>query len=255
MAVENRPISDGTVKRYPRLFASGFCLVLLISTVVFFKCTQQLSAVEVVKKYIESTTIDGRLEVVKNKEKIRQLAYAHYKDMGPLKRSYLHIVEDGRKAKNIGDWESIKVVFEIGKNKLGNDVEDSTSYEVQKTKDGFLIDWPASIGLNPMTLVAFKAQRPKETLKFRLFGKLSDYYSPESYLIGLAEKDTNESIVGLVEKNSKSGKELFSVLKDGELHPLILNVRFFSMKAAGKISMDLVQIKDFVKEGFDQENE
>lgn len=182
---------------------------------------------QVVESYLKAKDWQERLKYVLDADKVKAAMEKRYSKYEPPEKYKVHPL------KQIKDqWVGVDAVI-WGKNALGGEVSDTYHYYLQKTNNGYKIDWESSVGLNSMTAAAFKAQRPKEPVKFRLLGKLSDYYSPVGndvaethWSVGLTGGDKEFIAYGYITKNSEDGKKLYEILKDGETHRLILTVRY-----------------------------
>lgn len=195
---------------------------------------------QVVESYLKAKDWQERLKYVLEPERVKPFMEKRYSKYEPLEKIKVNI------AKQIKDqWVEVDTVI-WGKNALGGEVSNTHHYYLQKTNDGYKIDWEASVGLNSMTAAAFKAQRPKEPMKFRVIGTLSDNYSPfggnyvaETYWsVALKDGDENFIAYGYIPKDSEDGKKLYELLKDGETHRLILTVRYPS-------DLELEELKNY----------
>jgi hypothetical protein len=175
----------------------------------------------VVKSYLKANKWQDRLSYVRNPQLVRRLMEVRYANV---------------------DW-SKPLTFNIEKKQTENDYSivgvkmdnDTSFFALKKEKDGWKIDWPASVQYNPMTVAAYKAQRPLEHYNMRMRAKLSDYYNFEFgngqskyYSIQLTGPDDDDERMpyGYIEKKSEPGKKLFEFLKDGEAHFVILKISF-----------------------------
>ena len=116
-------------------------------------------------------------------------------------------------------------------------------YYVKNTRDGMKIDWEAATGFNELSWKAFVATKPTSPVIMRAEAQLGDFYSYYDFMN--AEK-THYSIslsltFGYVKKNSRAGKQIFNILKDGEFHNITVKVRYLR-------SGDSVVIDDLVSE-------
>jgi len=147
---------------------------------------------------------------------------------------------------------SIKVVF--GKLKNGFGVEyDDVKWYCMNLIPSVKIDSRCSSGYNPVALRTFKATYEKgKPSSFRLWAKIDDYYNYEYstaratvYSVHL-DDDDNNSVAGYITKDSDDGKKLFEYLKDGKVHPLILELEY------GRSSQDssVVGITKFLQDGW-----
>ncbi|MGE3757615.1 MAG: hypothetical protein AB7H97_07660 [Pseudobdellovibrionaceae bacterium] len=213
----------------------------------------------VLKKYLDARSWEARLDFVRKPDVVKPLMIEWYKEIDFSKgKPYLRLEADPEtKASDLkeGGWTNIRVVFAEGQNAFGSTVQDAAWYSLQLTSSGFKIDWEASVSYNPMTFKAMQAQKPTDPQKFRVFAELANYYNYEfrdsdSYLysIRLHEPETYESVYGYIKRDSPDGKRLYEILKDGQKHPVILNVRYHPYASQN----NLVIIDTFVQRYFNE---
>ena len=103
-------------------------------------------------------------------------------------------------------------------------------YYVKNTRDGMKIDWEPSVGYNDMSWNGFAGLRPTEPMTFRVNAQISSTYIFEFGEAGATHYSVNMAeghfMFGYVKKNSRLGRRLFGILKDGERHHLTLKLRF-----------------------------
>ena len=122
-------------------------------------------------------------------------------------------------------------------------------YYVKNTRGGMKIDWEAVIGYNEMSWNAFKASRPTKPVTMRVEAVLSDYYN---YAFASAERSHYsirfglEGVSGYVRKDSRLGKRLFDILKDGEEHRLILSIHFLPNSSGNVTLIDKIVSEDWL---------
>ena len=122
-------------------------------------------------------------------------------------------------------------------------------YYVKNTKDGMKIDWEAAVGYNELSWSALKATRPTKPVTMRAEATLQSYYN---YAFMNAER-THYSIrfglkgvSGYVRKDSRLGKRLFDILKDGEEHNLVLSIRFLPNSYGNVVLIDDLVSEDWL---------
>lgn len=216
----------------------------------FFPKSTPLSDPElVVKSYLDSNTFKERARYVLDADRVRPEMVEYYKDKSfPTKYIEMSVKGDARK---VGDWVGVRVVLRRGKNAFGVEVEEAAWYDLQRTASGYLIGWEDSIGYNPMSFPAYKAQRPEKPMEFRVLAKLDDHYNYEFlgggnlfYSIELRPQNHMfQYLDGYVEKRSPTGQKLYEILKDGRSHALILILRYPQYSD----STDIVHIDGFVR--------
>ena len=106
--------------------------------------------------------------------------------------------------------------------------KNTVTYYVKNTREGIKINWEATIGYNEMSWNAFKALRPTKPVTMRVEETLKSDYM---YAFRNTERTHYSIGLGLLEwgyarKDSRAGKRLFDILKDGEEHNLVLKIRF-----------------------------
>lgn len=204
------------------------CATLVVSSVL--GCGSKTPE-SVVESYLKANTWEERAKYVLDADRVKPAMEKRYsKDYEPIEKFKVN------PPKQIKDqWVGVDTVI-WGKNLLGAESSNTNLYYLQKTNAGYKVDWEASVGFNSMTAAAFKAQRPKEPIKFRLIGKLSDryYYIPwdrrnaekSLWSVALNDGDENSLAYGYIEKESEDGKRLYEILKDGEEHRLTLTIKW-----------------------------
>ncbi len=205
--------------------------------------------VKVVKAYLDAKTWEERLPYVRYPEKVKPLMQEWYKNFTGT-TSYIEIQPSKKKDVKVGGWISVRAIFSRGKNGFGQIVEDARWYTLQKTQDGYLIDWESSEGYNPFTIKAYIVQKPTNPLKFRLCAKMDSTYSGYFlkkediyYNIRLEEAKDFNYLYGYILKNSEDGKRIFDILKDGEWHNVIVIIHHYPDSV-----FNFVIIDKFVKE-------
>jgi len=206
----------------------------------FFGCSKGItsdSPEAIVRKYLNAPAWEDRLAFVRYPEKVKPLMSEHYKD-GKFPATFVSIESDPQSSSTqMAEWVEVKVVFGNKTGFLGQQIEDTRDYLLQLTKDGYKIDWEASVGYNSIEWKAYLAQRPTKMIKFRLIGELSDYFNYEFradlegrkkyYSIKLSDADgTDVGIHAYIFRGTEEGKKIFELLKDGEPHYMILGLRF-----------------------------
>ena len=107
--------------------------------------------------------------------------------------------------------------------------KNTSIHYVKNTRDGMKINWEATAGYNELSWNTFKASRPTKPVTMRVEAVLDDYYN---YAFANAERTHYsirfrlERVSGYVRKDSRLGRRIFDILKDGEEHNLILKIRF-----------------------------
>jgi hypothetical protein len=99
----------------------------------------------------------------------------------------------------------------------------------------WLMDWPATVGLNKLPLKTLKATRPQGVVVLRARAEISDYYNYQfrdsretHYSIRLRDLRSFDPVHGYAPMNSDFGKRLYQMLQDGKEHDLTGSVRWTS---------------------------
>ena len=236
-------------------------ILMAAAGIYFIQAYNSNPAEKVLRNYLKAKSWELRLPYVRKPEAVKPLMNEYYKGIDfSVGKPFLRL-EPSKDANinniKVGDWLSIKAVFEEGKNAFGVVVQDSTWYSLQLTESGFKIDWEASVVYNPMTFKAMNAQKPTFAQKFRVFAELGNYYNYEFrdsqyyfYSINLVESGGHDRLHGYIKKDSKDGARIYELLKDGESHPVIVKIRFPEFSRGS----EQVIIDEFVQEYFNESN-
>ena len=182
--------------------------------------------------YVSVPACLDRLPFILNPVANREALVDHYRSVAKCGGKWDSI--DTTSCKTLDNGYCYPVVgYRGGKNAFGVDVTDSDSFCVVQTPQGPKIDWRCSVGYNPVTVPAFKAQHTtKQPSIFRFEAKLDDYYNYEfadakdtHYSIGLQD-GANNQIYAYVPKKSPDGQKLFDGLKDGKEHPVLIEIAY-----------------------------
>jgi tetratricopeptide (TPR) repeat protein len=100
------------------------------------------------------------------------------------------------------------------------------------TKDGYKVDWEATMGHNETPFKVFVATAKQGAIRLRVLCKVDTYFNFEysdcqqtHYSVSLTTKEPYEFLHGYIAKDSASGERLFKLLKDGGEHQLILELK------------------------------
>ncbi len=126
----------------------------------------------------------------------------------------------------------------------------------KKTNDGFKIDWEASYGYNPISMKTYKANLSTVPSEFRVKASIGTNYFDNyrdaqitHWNIMTYDEDGNV-IYCYITKSFLDGKKIYEILKDGESHDLILELK---IDATEDNSGGIGIITKFVKEGWSKE--
>jgi hypothetical protein len=127
---------------------------------------------------------------------------------------------------------------------------------LRRAGDDWLVDWPATVGLNEVTVKVIKATAPKSSIRLRVKAQLDDSYydgirREDYYSISLTENwrplGDYDSLNGYVLKDSKIGKDLFRIVSDGREHQVIVTVQCIR---GGGMDLAMVMIDSLVSENW-----
>lgn len=220
--------------------------LLIVVLVGLLGCSKDPT--RIVKDYLSQENCLDRTKFILDPEANRPVLAEHYKDQKSCVKPFESLKAEGCDKLADGDYCSVEAVF--GKN-------DTDYYHLKKTADGLKIDWRSSVGYNPVSLAAFQAQRSTKPHLFRVWAKLTSYYN---FDYNDAAK-THESVdlrgknrahlTGYIRRNSPTAAALLDVLKDGDSHGVIVELRYLpnSRDASG------VEIERFVAERWRQQPE
>jgi hypothetical protein len=107
--------------------------------------------------------------------------------------------------------------------------KDTAEYVVFHTREGYRVDWEASLGYNATKLSVFVAKREAETVACRVTCALDSYHNYEyrdtkSSHYSLRLKADKTWIHGYVVRDSPTGERIARLLGDGEPHALMLEL-------------------------------
>lgn len=202
----------------------------------------------VMEDYIEAKTWQDRLATVLHREKTKTRMEKYYSDTRLGGSEVEEIVRiDGEKEIDVGEYIKLKVSYTTSRDRRNTHL-----YYVKRTSDGYKIDWEASLGINEMSLKAYQVQRLINSMIFRVTAKLDDYYNYEfrnaysGYLsVSLSDDGPGFPLYGYAKRDSKHGKRIYEILKDGEEHNLIVQVRFLR---GGDYDSNTVLLEDLISE-------
>ncbi len=210
---------------------------------------------KVMVNYFAAETWQDRLPFVLHPNTTEPLMKRHYGigQFGKFEATNI-IPYDGQSKVGIGEYIRLLVYY---RDRQDGSTSPPHLYYVKRVRGGYKVDWEASMGKNPMSWKAYRAQRPTMPMLFRVVTNLTSYYNYEfgdahrSYLSISFEDGTLVPIHGYVKRGSKSGKRIYEILKDGENHALIVKIRFL---AGGDPSSNTVLIDELISEDWAMRN-
>ena len=125
---------------------------------------------------------------------------------------------------------------------------DKRTLHVRRVAGKWLVDWPATVGLNVPSFAALKATPPREFVVIRAIAELDDYYNfryanakSSHYSIRLTGLQDGR-FYGYVSRNSDPGRQLIKLLEDGREHRVTVSIGW---QRSGSDSADHVEIVGF----------
>ena len=182
----------------------------------------------IIQAYIEAGSAKGRARYVLNPKTALPRIEKYYEETN-LKDRTLEEAEriDGEGDPKPGEYGKYRVSWTNHRGYRGTAI-----HYIKNTRDGLKIDWDATSGFNEMSLKVYKIIRPAGLKVFRCEAQLDDHYGftrPQMarsyYSILLQDPDAIPEMWGYVRKESKLGKRLFDILKDGETHAITFKIR------------------------------
>jgi hypothetical protein len=162
-----------------------------------------------------------RFRHVQDGAKLREEMGKYYESFGENKVRKPRVLRTEKVTAN-----SVVVVFSVP----GEEGEPYRIY-VRKAGESWLVDWPATVGKNPISLKTFRADPPKDPVTLRVVAQLSDYYNYEyadgkdSYYSVELEDRAGDRIHGYAPKDKDLGKKIFKLLQDGKKHEITVEVQ------------------------------
>lgn len=241
------PRPSSTRRARAAISISPFALVFLVPVAMAaLGCSGDPTTI--VKDYLNQENCLDRAKFILDPEANRSALADYYKDQKNCVKSFVSLKPDGCDKLAEGDYCSIEAVF--GKN-------DTDYYHLKKTADGLKIDWRSSAGYNPVSIAAFQAQRSKKPQLFRLWAKLTSYYNfdyddAEKTHQSIDLRDKNRAtLTGYILRTSPTASALLDVLKDGQSHPVMVELRYLPSSR----DVSVVEIQRFVAERWRQQPE
>jgi flagellar basal body-associated protein FliL len=180
---------------------------------------------QLIRTYMESA-YNERYNYVYDGIKLKGQMAKHYSESPPIRSKIDTIRID--KIDQLRADASVVTATAIDR---ASGVENSRDFYVRKAGSKWLIDWPGTVGLNPISIRAFIATAPRQDTTLRVTAKLGDSYNyqylyekPRRYSIMLADQ-RGDFIHGYVERRSALGDELYRILDDGAEHQIGVTVQ------------------------------
>jgi len=186
------------------------------------------SPIDVVNAYLSVNDYDDRLNYILDPYRVKSLRDEQNVGRTAWEKPIYKIITKKTPGNlKIGEWAKIETVIQGQNNQWENVI-----YYLQKTKNGYKIDWESSIGYNKITATEFKLTKPIKPVRIRVLAELVDYYNFEfanasdtMYSILMRDKDGFTYGHGYVSKDSKTGSKIFKALKNGGGHYMVFDIR------------------------------
>ena len=189
------------------------------------------SAIQTVRLYLSATSLQDRTPFVMNPEIVEPLIKARYRGK-KWKVPQFEILTQMEPTPSQTGWVTIEADVSHIYGIRGMSSKTMTYY-LKKTEAGYRIDWESSEGFNPVTEEEFQATKPTSPVRFRALAKLYDAYLCEftalkdvTYCIIIKSGDDNNIGFGYIAKETSTGQKLFSILKDGESHQMVVDLQY-----------------------------
>ena len=201
-------------------------------------------AKEAVKAYMGSSTLSARLKHVRRPETVAPLMEAYFgeNELYPLKIWNFEQVEP-RSIEGRPFWYAVV-----------NTPEGREIVLLEKTSEGFKIDWETHVGLNPMVPEDYVRERPEGEKQFRVYVSPDEYYNgpfsdPEKYLSAKLEfANSGVTIFGYIEKISPDHSRFLKLVDRGEQVPLILSLEWPQGSEEDSRRLPQIHIRSLVAE-------
>ena len=183
------------------------------------------TAERVIAAYLEAGSAKGRSRYVLHPETTLPKMEKYYSGavLGDIRADASSRI-DGHGDPKVGKYGKYKMTY------INQGAQYTSIYYVKNTRDGMKIDWESSVGYSDMSWNGFAGLRPTEPMTFRVNAQISSTYIFEFGEAGATHYSVNMAeghfMFGYVKKNSRLGRRLFGILKDGERHHLTLKLRF-----------------------------
>jgi hypothetical protein len=169
--------------------------------------------------YAESTTIDQRLQYIRNPNDYKELLLMYYADrtLGYTPTRF------GRCTENNG-WFTLEEYVEATR---GNRPTEIIVYRFfQKTGDEYKLDWESSIAYNPISWQEFNALKNGQIARMRCIATLDESDYDGYFGIRIRDYIGNYQFIAYIDQNSENGKSLFELLRNGGNYAAILDMKY-----------------------------
>jgi len=168
-----------------------------------------------------------RFRYVHDGEKLRSAMEAHYReqsDPGTIRSATVDQVQRLKADRAL-------VFLTVKGNADGQDWTNHLAAAVREKDGACLVDWPATVGMNPVSMRTCRAAKPAGEVVFRVVAEISDYYNFQyidakgtHYSGKLEVQNERTGVQGYAKKGSDVGKDLIRLLQDGKPHQITVGV-------------------------------
>jgi hypothetical protein len=203
--------------------------IVVLSAVFFFVivqvCFGQVSEdvkqriIDTYIHYAEATTVNQRLQYIRNSHDYKDLLSAYYADRA---LGYTPI-RFGRCTEN-NSWFTLEEYVEATR---GNRPTEIIVYRFfQKTGDEYKLDWESSTAYNPISWQEFNALKNGSVARMRCGATLRESDYDGYFGIRISDYIGNYQFIAYIDQNSENGKALFDLLKSGGNYSVILDMKY-----------------------------
>ncbi|MGI9242538.1 MAG: hypothetical protein ACR2RV_17200, partial [Verrucomicrobiales bacterium] len=125
---------------------------------------------------------------------------------------------------------------------------------LEKTRDGFRVDWETHVGHNPLPPDAYVRERPAGKMNFRVYVSPDDYYAGKfderGKLLSAKLEFANSSVnlVGYIERQSPDFSRFLKLVDQRKQVPMILSLEWPTDDGVGVSNPPQVKICELVAE-------
>ena len=190
------------------------------------------TAIATVNEYLKVNKWQDRIKFVLDPDRVKPLMDELYGKIESWEKPTFKMATKNEPAQvKIDDYVTINaMILKKTQSFRGTSTDwDDTRYYLQKTVSGYKIDWESSVGYNEMTVAAFHATKPSDSVRFRLSASLSPIgIAMRNDVYNLRLKHNGQVFFGgcYVAKNSDAGEKIYNTLKDGYEHYMVLNLKY-----------------------------
>jgi hypothetical protein len=169
--------------------------------------------------YAESTTVDQRLQYIRNPDNYKDLLLVYYKDrsLGFTPQKF------GRCTENNG-WFTLEEYAEASR---GNQpIEIIVNRFFKKIGNDYKFDWESSMAYNPISWQEFIALKNGLVARMRCIATLRESDYDGYFGIRISDYIGNYQFIAYIDQNSENGRTLFELLRTGGNYAVILDMKY-----------------------------